>query len=95
MRTETVTVRIGEDVGPVDWEHPTACDKPPIWLEAEKNPDAFLYNGRAILKLCMYDGWPYWQPRPAIQFIGPLNSAEWDFFDSYGVREGSITRRPS
>jgi hypothetical protein len=93
VRYETVTVPVGEVCGRVDWEHPTAKDKPPIWREAEENPDAYLYNGWAILRLCMYDGWPYWKPRPAIQFIGPLNSAEWNWFDSYGVQLDSIEAR--
>jgi hypothetical protein len=92
MRYETRTVRIGENVGPIDWTHETAKDKPEIWREAEQSPSGFLYNGRSILAIAMYDGWPYWQPRPAIQFIGPLKSAEWTFFDSYGVQDGSITK---
>lgn len=96
MRTETITVRVGEDCGPVDWEHETARDMPPIWREAEQNPEGFVFSdyARPILRICMYDGWPYWKPRPAIQFIGPLNSAEWSFFDSYAVSAGSVRRRP-
>lgn len=95
MRTETVTIRIGENVGPVDWSHPTAKDMPDIWHEAEASPDDFVFSNyeRTILAICMYDGWPYWEPRPAIQFIGPLNSAEWSFFDSYNVTPHSIRRR--
>jgi hypothetical protein len=96
MRTETVTVRIGEDVGPVDWTHPTSKDMPPIWREAEQNPSAFVFGeySRPILRICMYDGWPYWEPRPAIQYIGPLKSAEWAFFNSYMVRPDSIAPHP-
>lgn len=93
MRTETVTVRIGENVGPVDWDHPIAKDMPGIWRAAEQHPEWFTYNGRSIVQICMYDGWPYWKPTPAIMFIGPLNSGEWDFFNSYGVREDSIKPR--
>jgi hypothetical protein len=93
VRTQTVTQRIGEDMGPVDWTHPIAKDKPAIWREAEKAPDDYLFNGRTLIKVCMYDGWPYWTPRPAILFVGPLNSAEWTFFDSYAVYETSITRK--
>jgi hypothetical protein len=95
MRTETVTVRIGEDVGPVDWSHPTAKDMPPIWREAEANPYDFVFSEyrRAILQICMYDGWPYWEPRPAVCFVGPLNRAEWSFFNSYGVGPHSIRRK--
>jgi hypothetical protein len=93
MRTRAVTVREGDEVGPIDWEHETAKDKPPIWREAEADPHGFLYNGREIVRLCMYDGWPYWTPKPAIQFIGPLHTAQWDFFNSYGCYDNSITRK--
>jgi hypothetical protein len=93
MHTRTVEVREGDDVGPVDWDHPIAADKPPIWREAEKHPENYEYNDRTILRICMYDGWPYWTPTPAIQFVGPLNRAEWHFFNSYGVYDDSIRPR--
>ena len=93
MRTETQTVRIGENMGPIDWTYSSAKDKPEFWREAEANPEAFLFQGRPILAIAMYDGWPYWAPRPAIQFIGPLNSAEWTYFNSYGVHAWSIERK--
>lgn len=93
MRTETVTVRVGENVGPVDWTHPLAKDMPPIWRLAELDPADFTFRGRTILAICMYDGWPYWTPTPAIQFIGPLNSAEWTFFNSYAVGPDSVQPR--
>lgn len=95
MRTRTVTVREGENVGPVDWTHDIAKGMPDIWREAEQNPDGFTFTEyhRQIISICMYDGWPYWTPRPAVCFIGPLNSPEWAFFDSYGVWPSSIQRR--
>lgn len=97
MRTETRTVRIGEDVGPIDWSHPIASDKPEIWREAEKNPEDFElvgdFSARAIFKLCMYDGWPYWKPTPAIFHASPLGGGEWSFFNSYGIRDNSIRAR--
>lgn len=89
MRTETQTIRIGENMGPIDWTHNIAKDKPQTWREAEASPDAFTFNGRPIFSVAMYDGWPYWTPRPAIQFCGPLGP-EWTFFDSYAVYDGSI-----
>lgn len=94
MRYESVTVRHGENVGPVDWTHETARDMPPIWRDAEQRPEGFVFteHERAILAVCMYDGWPYWTPRPAIQFVGPLGSAEWAFFDSYAVGQDSVRR---
>lgn len=95
MRTRTVTVHEGEDVGPVDWDHPTAKDKPEFWREAALHPRRFLFDGREILRICMYDGWPYWKPTPAIFFVGPLKCGEWAHFDSYGVRPSSIARRSS
>ncbi len=95
MRTETQTIRIGENMGPVDWSHKTAIGMPEIWKQAEKNPADYLFSQyeRTILTICMYDGWPYWEPRPAIQHMGPMNSPEWKFFNSYGIHAGSIVKR--
>ena len=95
MRTRTVTVREGENVGPVDWDHPTAKDMPPIWREAEKYPSSFIFGDqwREIIEICMYDGWPYWKPTPAVGYIGPLGGLEWAFFNSYGVHANSISPR--
>lgn len=97
MRTETRTIHIGENAGPVNWEHPTAKDMPNIWRDAEVNPSGYLidygHGGREILDICMYDGWPYWEPRPAVCYVGPLGSAEWKFFNSYGVHANSIIAR--
>lgn len=95
MRSHTVTVHEGEDVGPIDWSHEIAKDMPPIWREAEKSPDNYLFRGKfPILRICMYDGWPYWKPMPAVCFLGPLNSAEWNYFNSYSVYPDSITKKP-
>ena len=93
MKTRMVKERIGENMGPVDWSHDMAKDKPPIWRDAEKAPSEYLFNGRVILEICMYDGWPYWKPTPAIHFVGPLNSGEWNFFNSYGVHADSIRKK--
>lgn len=98
MRTWTETLREGTDMGPIDWSHPWAKDMPPIWREAEQNPEAFWFDrghgGRPLLAIRMYDGWPYWEPRPAILFEGTLGP-EWDYFTSYGVGPSSIKRRVS
>jgi hypothetical protein len=97
MKTRVVEVSEGEDMGPVDWEHPTAKDMPPIWREAAEHPEDFLLdNGglhlKTIYRICMYDGWPYWKPTPAIQYQGPLGP-EWTFFNSYAIRPTSIKRK--
>jgi hypothetical protein len=97
VRTYTQIVREGENVGPVDWEHGTARDMPAIWREAEQRPDDFTFTEyrRQIISICMYDGWPYWEPRPAVCFVGPLNCAEWAFFNGYAVGPESIQRKAS
>lgn len=97
MRVWTETHREGTNVGPVDWSHETAKDMPAEWREAEKSPEQFVFlssggfSSRKLYELAMYDGWPYWQPRPAILFEGPLGP-EWNFFDSYGVGPTSIRK---
>lgn len=96
MRTYTTTVREGELVGPVDWEHPDAKDMPTIWRDAEKSPKEFVLAGdfknREIYAIGMYDGWPYWKPTPAMLVEGPIGS-EWRHFNSYGIHKTSIKRR--
>lgn len=100
MRTRMVEERIGENMGPIDWTHEIAKGKPALWREAEAFPERFRYcpNGslhaNRIYAIAMYDGWPYWTPRPAIQFEGPLGP-EWHFFDSYGVDDRSIFPAPT
>lgn len=94
MRTRMVEERIGENMGPIDWSHATAKDMPPIWREAEAEPDKFVFGeyDRVIYAVAMYDGWPYWTPRPAVYHAGVLGP-EWSFFDSYGVHPDSIKPR--
>lgn len=100
MRTETVTVRHGEDMGPIDWSHNDAKDMPEIWHEAEKKPEDFqlhFVNGfkpREVYKICMYDGWPYWKPMPALLVSSPMGGTEWVHFTSYGIDGSSIRRKP-
>lgn len=94
MRTRVVEERTGENMGPIDWAHPIAKGMPQVWRDAEKSPEAFTFSEyeRTIFAIAMYDGWPYWTPRPAVNFMGPIGP-EWTFFDSYGVRHDSIKRR--
>jgi len=97
MRTRTVVERIGESMGPVDWTHVTAADKPDSWRDAEANPSAYRYESSGggsfqVVELCMYDGWPYWEPRPAIAYIGPLGGVEWAHFNSYAVGPNSLRK---
>lgn len=99
MRYETRQVRIGEDVGPIDWSHEYAKDMPQIWHEAEKHPEKFqllenqAFTPRDIITIRMYDGWPYWKPTPALLVKSPLGGSEWRFFNSYGIRKDSIVSK--
>lgn len=93
MRERTITVREGERVGPVDWDHPIAKDMPEIWRHAEDRPASYPLNGREILAMGMYDGWPYWTPRPAVLTMSPINLPEWVFFDSYSVHPNSVSEK--
>lgn len=84
MKTRMVEEREGEDMGPVDWSHEmlqrarVSLDK----LKAlEANPEGFLvtddggsprFGWKRALALRMYDGWPYWEPGPAVLAHGPL-----------------------
>jgi len=91
MRKTTETRREGTNVGEVDWTHPDVADtaarldlgveffhglaEHPEWFEVSD------YGGsprlwRDVYCACMYDGWPYWQPRPALLTQGPLGP-EW------------------
>lgn len=88
MRTWTETCREGTDVGPVDWDHPAIAESriPLETLKAiEANPAGWRANNhseflRPVLAFRMYDGWPYWEPRPALLTEGPLG-AEWLWLD--------------
>jgi len=116
MRTKTMTVRIGEMLGPVDpsydptqhnWgpnkggcnPETTACGFARI-LELAADPDGWVYcpsgfTSFPVVRVGMYDGWPFWRPTPAIGYIGPLNSVEWAFFyelSAHNTRKGSPSR---
>lgn len=92
MKIRMVEQREGEALGPIDWTHEKASGMPQIWRDAEKKPEDYLMNGRQIITIQMYDGWPYWKPMPAVLRYGPIG-VEWDHFDSYGVYPDSITLR--
>jgi hypothetical protein len=101
VREWTETHREGTDVGPVDWEHTWAKELPEglrtALQEAEKNPNNFVYipgdfSSYQIVAVCMYDGWPYWKPGPAVAYVGPLGCIEWQWFNGYGMRAGRVKR---
>jgi hypothetical protein len=84
-------------VGPVDWAHPDialACERLGVTEatlhQVAENPDGWRASddggwprmwAHPILAFRMYDGWPYWVPRPAFLLRGPLGP-EWRWLDS-------------
>jgi hypothetical protein len=84
---------VNKVIGPVDWDHCTARNMPAIWRDAEKNPSAYEFRELfQVISIAMYEGWPYWESRPAILFRGPTGP-EWTYFDDYGVSPESIRLR--
>lgn len=82
MRTRTVIEREGEELGSIDWDHPMIAEvekrSPEIVAmlrEAEQSPHDFAATTDGgwprvgwgeVLRVVMYDGWPYWQPTPTV-----------------------------
>ena len=99
MREWTETRREGTDMGPIDWSHPMVAKvrSPEVLAmlrEAEANPQDFIVTSDGgwprvgwgdVLAVRMYDGWPYWQPMPAVLKKGTLGP-EWNFFDTLDIR---------
>lgn len=56
------------------------------------NPGNWFYSPagigwRKIVYVGMYDGWPFWEPTPAIGYIGALGTIEVAFY--YNLHEGN------
>lgn len=103
MREWTETRREGTDMGPVDWAHPDIATSgvPEERLrQIEAEPEQWLATNdggwprigwKRVIALRMYDGWPYWTPKPALLVTGTLG-AEWYFI---GGRNVDVERRPT
>lgn len=97
MWTEKVTVKHGEWF-PFDkhsWDDGGSTNPDAIIegrktiLKMVKSPSGWRYSPSwgssfEVVKVGMYDGWPYWKPTPAIGYIGPMGSIEVAFFDNLG-----------
>jgi hypothetical protein len=46
-----------------------------------RDEQSFIDRVSAILRE-RGDGWPYWEPRPAVLRAGTIGGSEWDFFSS-------------
>ena len=113
MKTRTVTQRIGEWLGPVDWEYeftkhdwsenrgghnPTLT---PGDVEALKETERLLAEGetveawcydmwRRVIRIGMYDGWPYWEPTPTYLVTSWLGSETHSFLAVSRVRVAAM-----
>ena len=105
MRTETRTVHIGEWLGPVDPGYDFTQHRTVNHDFAERGFAMILqmaeqgwryspcgFSTSRVVRVGMYDGWPFWRPTPAIGYIGPLDGVEVAFFynlNSDNCRRGS------
>lgn len=94
VKYREVIEREGEEQGPIDWSNESALSMPDTWRDAEKHPEKYLFNdggmeSRQVIRLCMYDGWPYWRPMPAV-FHESTFGPKYTFFTSYGVNAASM-----
>ena len=91
MRTETRTVRIGENVGPVPADYNYEEDSPRVerfkalvdatargeeWEATTDGGWPRVGWGR-VLEIGMYDGWPYWTPTPSV-YIASWMGGSWN-----------------
>lgn len=94
MKYRTVTERIGEHLGPVDWDWPgfkyadpgdvetlrkLAADPSRYYATTDTGWPRFGFH--EVLEVGMYDGWPYWKPHPSVLTNGVLGP-EWHSFES-------------
>lgn len=92
MRYVTETRRVGEFLGPIDWEHKAIKDARPEDVERlrklEASPDDYFattdsgwprFGYHRVLWVGMYDGWPYWRPHPTVCLDGPLGAEKHPF----------------
>lgn len=84
MKTRTVTERIGEYLGPIDWSFDWDYLSRTQGMSQEQIDEGIeflkqLGDGKGweiyqygmwkdVLWVGMYDGWPYWRPMPTIAY---------------------------
>ena len=109
MKTRTVTQRVGEWLGPVDWDYDFAKHNwsenrgghnptlTPRNAEALREAETLLAEGKTVeawcydmwctvLKIGMYDGWPYWEPTPTYLLASWLGAETHSFLSVSRVR---------
>jgi len=105
MRTETRTVRVGEFLGPVDWDFDFGVDDERV--RRLRDIEAGIARGETwqattdggwprfgwgeVLAVGMYDGWPYWSPTPSVLISGHFGGewSSWRAVTDARVQEGT------
>lgn len=94
MKTITVTVHEGENLGPIDpnWDWKAFAkqcgerDATSAWQAVLKlKPGDKVRSSHSecyweVIQVGMYDGWPFWRPIPSYQCKGPLGTGDWHAF---------------
>lgn len=62
----------------IAWLKDIEADKE-AWLVSNDGGAPKMWH-RRVIQIGMYDGWPYWKPRPALRIEGPLGP-EWVWWD--------------
>jgi hypothetical protein len=108
MRSYMVERRVGEWLGPVDWDYDFSqhgwdnggSTNPKCisnGMEAlrmvEEDGGLWAYSSSSfslfrVIRVGMFDGWPFWKPTPALGYIGPLGSVKIVFF--YSLHKGKL-----
>ena len=104
MKFVTVTKRIGELLGPIDWSfdfqseswdhgggtNPIVVEQAMKDLHEIKVGDTVEVYGitHKVLAIGMYDGWPHWRPYPSV-CIETHYGPEWHGFSSVRLQRGS------
>ena len=111
MKYRTVTERVGEWLGPVDWDYDFTQhdwsenrgghnpDVTPKSVEALRVVEALVAAGkkaqvrlygewRDVIRIGMYDGWPFWAPTPSYSVSSWMGPEGHSFLSVSVAREG-------
>ncbi len=84
---------MGSDVYPCNPE--IRQEKWGNFLRCCREPDQYLlsidywFKPRRILRIGMYDGWPYWSPYPSVLIEGPFGAERHSWYQIATMREAT------
>jgi hypothetical protein len=77
-----------DSMKPAGWEYDTDDRTDPKPQPAKWRYSPSFLASFEIVFVGMYDGWPFWEPTPAIGYVGPLGRIEVEFF--YKLRKEQL-----